>query len=180
MDYKKFYDLEGYLLNEVGPRFRQTGRLDALDLYAILHWKAPRAKTKHLARLQGSSRNVDDMARELAADITKATSNKAKLEMLLSEPWEFRLPTASAILTVLYPNDFTVYDRRVAKELGDDFVGLHHLRAKKVWPRYEAFLAAVRAAMPQPTLRDADRYLWGRSLYRDLSMQIGRKLTWVR
>ena len=32
--------------------------------------------------------------------------------------WAFRLPTASAILTVLYPDVFTVYDRRVCKVLG--------------------------------------------------------------
>ena len=31
--------------------------------------------------------------------------------------WKLRLPTASAVLTVLYPEDFTVYDQRVCKML---------------------------------------------------------------
>jgi hypothetical protein len=31
IDYKKYYDVEAYLLNEVGPLFRQTGTLDRKD-----------------------------------------------------------------------------------------------------------------------------------------------------
>ena len=36
---------------------------------------------------------------------------------ILIEDWAFRLPMASAILTVLYPDSFTVYDIRVCSEL---------------------------------------------------------------
>lgn len=45
----------------------------------------------------------------------------------------FRLPMASAIATVLYPNDFTVYDIRVCEMLGD-FHGLTYIiKYDRLW-----------------------------------------------
>lgn len=46
---------------------------------------------------------------------------------------------ASAILTVLYPNDFTVYDIRVCDEL-KDFHGLKHTtNFENIWSGYQAY-----------------------------------------
>jgi hypothetical protein len=60
----------------------------------------------------------------------------------------FRLPTASAILAVLYPEKFTVHNTRVCKVLG----GFHQLADMKwsaeMWGRYQQFIAAARAAGP--------------------------------
>jgi len=46
MDYKKFYNLEEYLFQDVGPRFRKTDTLSVEDFFCIVIWKANRAKTK--------------------------------------------------------------------------------------------------------------------------------------
>lgn len=47
IDYLKYYDVEKYLLEEVGKRFRETGELEPADFYTILIWKAERAKNRH-------------------------------------------------------------------------------------------------------------------------------------
>jgi len=54
----------------------------------------------------------------LWADLNKASRPRNRLQALL-EKWEFLLPMASAILTVLYPTEFTVYDVRVCETLGE-------------------------------------------------------------
>jgi hypothetical protein len=80
--------------------------------------------------------------------------------------WGFRLPTASAILTVLYPNDFTVYDSRVCGELGAFEELADRQYSDSLWADYQRFLNKVNAAVPGSlSLRDKDRYLWGRSFY---------------
>ena len=62
--------------------------------------------------------------------------------------WAFRLPTASAILTVLYPDVFTVYDRRVCKVLGA-FDQLANMKwSVELWREYRRFVDAVRTAAP--------------------------------
>ena len=45
MDYKKFYNLEEYLFQDVGSRFRKTNTLSVEDFFCIVIWKANRAKT---------------------------------------------------------------------------------------------------------------------------------------
>jgi hypothetical protein len=51
VDYRRYYWREQFLFDEVGPRFRETGQLDAADFYLILIWKAERAKGRHKKRL---------------------------------------------------------------------------------------------------------------------------------
>jgi hypothetical protein len=80
--------------------------------------------------------------------------------------WGFRLPTASAILTVLYPEEFTVYDARVCEVLGG-FGGLGDRKwSPEMWREYRRFVDAVRTNAEAPaalSLRDRDRWLWGKS-----------------
>ena len=73
---------------------------------------------------------------------------------------------ATAILTVLYPADFTVYDTRVCEQLAA-FENLAHRKfSDELWADYRRFLEAVSAAVPgRISLRDKDRYLWGRSFH---------------
>jgi hypothetical protein len=96
--------------------------------------------------------------------------------------WKFRLTTASAILSVFYPEEFSVYDYRVCDELKlidkrNDFKNLANRSSKSVWPGYLDFLATVgRSAPAEFTLRDKDRWFWGQSRYRDVMKDIGLRL----
>ncbi len=71
-DFLRYYDLEGYLLAEVGPRFRETSKISAFDFFCILIWKSNRAKTKHARRMLSRGyatleRAVDALAHDLSA-----------------------------------------------------------------------------------------------------------------
>ena len=70
---------------------------------------------------------------------------------------------ASAILTVLWPEDFTVYDIRVCSQL-KSFLKLADLKFEKMWPDYLEYRNAVIKCVPiDCSLRDKDKYLWGKS-----------------
>ena len=64
MDYGKFYYLERYLLEEVGPRFRSSGILEPIDLFMIFIWKANRAKTRVRDNLKNRAKGSSLMQRQ--------------------------------------------------------------------------------------------------------------------
>jgi hypothetical protein len=161
-DYRKFYDDEEYLL-EVGRRFRKTGNIDAADFYMLLIWKANRAKNYHRDRLKHKSGSFQAAVSDIASEIFTNTERKVRLQILM-EKWVFALPTATAILALLYPDDFTVYDWRVCGEVGRTYKPWLGFSAK-LWNEYEQFIEAVIDETPQGlTLRDRDRFLIGRSI----------------
>lgn len=172
-DWLDYYDLETYLFTVVHPRFREQGWLDAFDLLSIVIWKANRAKSRIARRLLATSgcRTLDDAARKLTSEIHDAANTRQRLAVLIDE-WGFLLPMASAILSVLYPDDFTVYDYRVCDELGK-FKHLAQLASTaRIWPDYLQYIAEVRATKGELSLRDCDRFLTGRSMGEQLEHDI--------
>lgn len=169
-DFRIYYDLEGYLFDTVSPRFHAEHTLSAFDFFCIVIWKANRAKSRIAKRLLSHANytDLDSAVKALTAAIAHAPTPKEKLQVLLNE-WGFLLPMASAILTVLYPDDFTVYDIRVCDILGDfHWVG-NRSKFEDIWTGYTKYTAAVRANTPaELSLRDKDRWLWGKSFYNDL------------
>lgn len=86
---------------------------------------------------------------------------------------------ASAILTVLYPEIFSIYDWRVRSQLkhpqkfNQKFpdISYSHDRVKQYFEEYiPQVLQAGReiAKNPNLSLRDCDRLLWAKSWYEDL------------
>ncbi len=173
LDQIHFYSPETTLFPKLAARFAETGRLTAEELYLILEWKAARARTKHLRRLT-YGRTFSEAAADLARAIHGAADDEDRLRLLLAEPWRFALPTATAILAVLYPDRFTVYDIRVCDALGD-FHRLGHRRwSERIWADYCRFVEAVRVAAPANlSLRDADRWLWGHDERKALRRELG-------
>jgi hypothetical protein len=86
---------------------------------------------------------------------------------------KFALRMASAILSVCWPDDFTVYDYRVRERLGG-FPDLNQLRDfEKIWTGFSEYKAQVsRLAPTNLNLRDKDRYLWGESTSLQLNNDI--------
>lgn len=174
-DYIELYNLEGYLFSKVGPSFRSTGHLSSFDFFCIIIWKANRSKSKVAARLRGKAQqSLPDAIASLLEEIKSAPTPAKRLGVLM-DGWGFRLPMASAILTVLYPEDFTVYDVRVCEVL-DDFKDAQYMKPLDIlWQRYQAYVAAVKAAVPSVgELRNKDRYLWGKSFATQLEGDIQR------
>jgi hypothetical protein len=175
-DYSQFYDLESHLFTTVGPRFHREGYLSAFDFFCVITWKANRAISRVAKRLVPDALRTGDALERAVASLTsclyKLPDGESRMCLLLKE-CGFRLPMASAILTVLYPDEFTVYDWRVC-----DAIGFGHDLADRssfivLWKGYSEFKAHVEEAAPKEmTLRQKDKYLWGKSFCADLEKKL--------
>src|SRR5208283_4446395 len=154
---------------EVGPRFRQSGELEPADFYTLLIWKAERAKNHHRKRLTKIAGSFECAVHQIASELHESNSDKHRLEVLMNK-WLFSLPTASAILTMLYPDVFTVYDWRVCEEVGCDYEPwCSRCFSEALWSYYESFKQAIMNQTPDHLdLRDKDRLLIGRSTRRSI------------
>lgn len=157
----EYYDIEKYLFTKVHERFRQDGWLCAFDFFSIVRWKSNRSKGMIRQALCERCSDLDQAVESLTGDIHEAADHEVRLKILL-EVRGIGLSMASAILTVLYPDHFTVYDTRVCNQLG----GFRNLESRPTWKGYEEFRQAVqeeavrRGAPECLSLRDMDRWLW--------------------
>jgi|SRR6266545_57183 hypothetical protein len=175
MDYLKYFDSERYLFEDVHQRFQANHFLDAFDFFSIIIWKANRAKSKVAKRMLKENlpgeRSLEARCHALTEALYEAPTSKERLRLLIKE-WGFALPMASAILTVCWPGEFTIYDYRVRDLLGElpqlnnggDF--------EKTWKLFEKYKAGVIKLAPQKSLRDKDRYLSGKSKAQQLENDI--------
>lgn len=172
-EYLKYYSLEDYLFGEVNRRFHKQGFLNAFDFFCIVIWKANRAKSNIARRmLKKSFSKLNDSCIALTSQISKAPTPQEKMKVMMND-WGFLLPMTSAILSVLYPDDFTVYDVRVCQMLGKYENLKDKENVEKLWPIYQQFIEDVRKATPGITnLRDKDRLLWGKSFHDQLKKDI--------
>jgi hypothetical protein len=185
-NFSRYYDLEGYLFREVSAQFKKYKRLSAFDFFCIVIWKSNRSKSLVAKRLLAHGHgDLESAVAAITSDIGSAQSNKERLKALI-ETWGFRLPIASAILTVLFPDDFTVYDVRVCGVLRDFEDAQDKTQFEALWERYSEYVTKVRESVPEASsLRDKDRYLWGQSFpgghtaakgYRQLVPERARRL----
>ena len=180
MDYGEIYNLEKYIFETASARFHATKSLDAFDFFCIVIWKANRAKSNIARRLlkKGYS-NLEDAVRALTYEIAAQTTHKDRLRCLVQE-WGFLMPMASTILTVLYPDVFTVYDYRVMQILKNCPPVNISKKFERTWEQYQTYVERVRQEVPDNrSLRDKDRYLWGRSFSEQLENDIRSKFTEV-
>ena len=180
-DYRDLYWLEDYLFSKVSARFAQTRTLSAFDFFCIVIWKANRAKSKVARRLLDAGFvDLQSAVAELARDVDKFAEPKERLRVLIQK-WRFRLPMASAILTVLYPEQFTVYDVRVCETLGDFASLADRVNFESLWEGYTHFADRVQASGPASlSLRDKDRWLWGKSVAEQLARNIDARFAKAR
>jgi hypothetical protein len=180
-DYQDLYWLENYLFSKVSARFAQTRTLSAFDFFCIVIWKANRAKSKVARRLLDAGFvDLPSAVSELACDVDKFPEPKERLRVLIQK-WRFRLPIPSAILTVLYPDQFTVYDVRVCETLGDFASLSRRVNFEALWEGYTQFVDRVHASGPAGlSLRDKDRWLWGKSVAEQLTRDIETRFAKAR
>jgi hypothetical protein len=173
IDYLKFYDLEKYLFEEVSRRFAELGYITAADFFCIVIWKANRSKSKIAKRLLSKGYpDLNSAAVSLTKSLANTADDKARMKILI-EDWGFRLPMASAILTVLYPMSFTIYDFRVCEMLNDFSKLQNKTNFDSLWDGYESFVAAVNeSGPPEYSLREKDRWLWGYSFFQQLKADL--------
>lgn len=170
----KLYDLEGYLFDTVRQRFHKQGFLSAFDFFCIVIWKANRAKSKIAQRLlaRSASKSLDIPIKELTSGLYQRVTGKDRFLYLIFD-WGFYLPMASAIMTVLYPDELTVYDTRVCGLLNDFYTIGNTRKPEKLWKGYEEYREAVIRATPEGlSLRNRDRFLWAKSFAQQLETDL--------
>lgn len=173
-DYSKYYDLNAYVFNEVSKRYQDEGHIDAFDFFCIIIWKANRAKTnmhKKIIKIAESS-DLDKICKDITTNLYNIELNEEKLRYLIQN-WQFGIPMASAILTVLFPDDFTVYDVRVCKILKKHGNLTNKTNIDRLVTGYFEYVKDVKDVIPEKkNLREKDIYLWGKSFFLELNQDI--------
>ena len=175
--FEKYYNLETYLFKEVSINFQKRGYLKVDEFFSIVIWKANRAKSK-IARKKEFKKysSLEEGVKALTQSLF-ITQNRKEKACLLMNNWNFQIPIASAILSILYPDEFSVYDYRVCdmlkKELKTDkYHKMKNLTFEKLWLIYEDYLKQVKRISDKNTFREADKYLWGKSFYYQLQIDL--------
>jgi len=154
------YDLERYLFQVVFQRFASRGTLSAYDFFAIVIWKSNRSKTGVKSGLALAGESPSSLMRKVAQ--AQVPGEKVRV---LTQVQGIGLAIASAILSVCYPDTFTVLDYRAWETLCE----LHPKGLLKRYPdSEEAYLQYCRvcgtlAQQRGLSLRDLDRVLWAKS-----------------
>jgi len=171
-DYKKFYNSEKYLFTVVHQKFQLNHFLSVFDFFCIVIWKANRAKSKVASRIRLKEPNLEKAVFEITNGLFYAASDEERLRILMVD-WKLRLPMSSAVLSVFYPDRFTIYDYRVCEMLGKfDDLG-QKVKFESIWNGYSQYIEGVRQFVPsEKSLRDKDKYLWGKSFCEDLLRDI--------
>jgi hypothetical protein len=164
VNYIEFYNEETLLFEKIGPEFQRGKDPSVIDFETLLAWKSDRPGDAHWMRLSNICTTIEDAVAGLCADIRSAENHEARLNVLMRK-WGFLLPTAATILTVFYPEFFTMYDERTRRQTSTENWSQRRF-TPKLWKHYCEFKDKIIAlASPGLTLRDADRYVMGKDTY---------------
>lgn len=177
--FKKYYDLEEYLFSEVKRSFKEDRYIDCFDFFCIIIWKSNRSKSKIAEGLKDKyGGKIKDIIPEFTKKIYQEETLEGKLRLLLSVNG-IGLAIASAVLTVLYPEGFTIYDFRVCEhEKLKKFKNIGDIsnKDKKIKKYFEFRDAVKNIPLKNKSLRFKDKCLWGKSFHDELKDDVKK---WV-
>ncbi|OBH86158.1 hypothetical protein A5680_06090 [Mycobacterium sp. E2989] len=139
------------MLNVVGPRVRERGCYDRVDLLTVGRWKAVRV----LPRLDS---NADEMIHDVTSTALAAPEPIQHLILTLLKG--VQVPMASSLLMAWQPDVHTVMDVRAVKSLAAH--GEIADPAPKLYPPYMQYLKVCRSIAERcgRNLRSVDRALY--------------------
>lgn len=161
--YLKYYWLENYLFGDVNKNFHNRGYLTPEEFFAIVIWKSNRAKTNVRKGIIKSGRTIC----EITSKVFQAKMPEEKLNVFLSPKIpNIGIPIASAILTVCYPNDFTIADYRACASLENFGEEVRGNPTNSISAYFEYLEKCKKLARKYNiSLRDFDRILWAKDFY---------------
>lgn len=112
--YIKLYDTEKYLFDVVGFEAKSRGYLTFKEFYQIAMWKSVRPKKRYIA-------NENKQHIKSITKMAFARTNEVEKIKLLCELKGVAIPTASAILTIVFPEKYAVIDVRCMETLREKF-----------------------------------------------------------
>ncbi len=168
------YDPETRVFPMLARKAKEGQELSSLDVLLILKWKLGRIKNDNSKTVAvGKMKEINQALK----DACKA-DRKGKIDALtaLSKIPGIGLATATAILTVCYPDEFTIIDQRVLEilDLFPSRLAKDEQKNKYSTDNWtpedyvDEYLPKVKGCSESwdCTLRDADRALWGLSVYK--------------
>ena len=179
-----FYDPENRVFQEIADKIPKGQKLSKRDLLLILKWKLGRLKDANSRTI--ADENMDEINRAVRdARVIGCRSDAVKALEALEKVPGIGLATATAILTVCYPGEFTIIDQRVlevldlfpptcpvAKRQSKDYRSDDWTAAEYV----DEYLPKVKERSRRwgCTLRNADQALWGLSVKRRVEELIAK------
>lgn len=106
--YIELYDTEKYLFEVISPKVKKNGYLSFNDFYQICMWKSARPKKRYL----NNKESVEGITKRALLETDEGRKIK-----ILCELDGVGIATASAILTIIYPEKYAVIDVRDLEEL---------------------------------------------------------------
>lgn len=130
VDFKKYialYSLEDYLFNVVGPQVKKRGYMTFDEFYRIGMWKSARQKPNYVKNM--------DSVELITRDAFLISDERLKMEKLCSLKG-VAIPTASAILTIPFPDKYAVIDIRCIEMLQELEYSVHKTITISNWLKY--------------------------------------------
>lgn len=115
-DLKKYialYDTEKYLFDVVGPMAKKRGYLTFDEFYKICMWKSARQKQRYIKNKQ--------IIEQITSEASKMKDEKEIIKILCDKLEGVGVPTASALLTVVFPEKYAIIDIRCLSVLREKF-----------------------------------------------------------
>lgn len=180
-EYIKYYNsnIEEYIFNELSNKFKKDG-LSIEDFFVICSWKSTRPLKKILNGLikknKGNNQSIKDFVKKFTKELFQNKNHEERLKMLL-EIDGIHLAMASAILTVLDKEKYTIYDFRVCeyKKMKQYKKLQNKEKSKLTWKEYEQYINAIKEIQEEEnikSLRETDKSLWAKSFITNLRNNI--------
>lgn len=125
--YLDLYNIEDYLFRIIGPRIRERGFIEFDDFYQICMWKSARQKQNYLK----NKNVVKNISRKAFAE----NDESLKMKQLLNLKG-VGIPTASAILTICFPDKYAVIDIRCIQMLNKRGIKIRETITVNRWIEY--------------------------------------------
>jgi len=126
-NYLDLYNIEEYLFKVMGPRIRERGFIEFNDFYQICMWKSARQKQNYLK----NKNIVKNISRKAFAEKEEPLKIKQLLKLK-----GVGIPTASAILTIVFPDRYAVIDVRCIQMLNKLGVRIKETITMSRWLEY--------------------------------------------
>ncbi len=155
--------MENYLFDNVSENFQTRGYLTPEEFFAIVIWKRNASKTKILSGIKEDGRSV----KTITSDIFLAETREQKMSVLLNPKIPgISISFASAILTVCYPENFTIVDYRACATLENFNVKVKGNPTIEIIAYFDYLDKCKKLAIDNNfSLRDFDRILWAKDFY---------------
>jgi len=155
-NYLDLYNIEEYLFKVIGPRIRERGFIEFNDFYQICMWKSARQKQNYLK----NKNIVKNISRKVFAEKEEPLKMKQLLKLK-----GVGIPTASAILTIVFPDRYAVIDVRCIQMLNKLGVRIKETITMNRWLEYLNIMRGL-ARENNFTPRQIDQILF--SMHREM------------